>query len=172
MKSFTPPTKLKYERLNDSGSMIHFKKKREEKPFIPIAPMIDVVFLLLIYFMVSASLHRQEADISFQLPGIVEQSEPLEMPDEQIVEIGAEGRVVVNDYTYDFPGAPRFIELASMLKRYKEASDSTRTEARVTIAPDESVTHQIIVKVMDACALAGIENVNFALDEEDFGLGF
>ena len=136
--------------------------------------MIDVVFLLLIYFMVSASLHRQEADISFQLPGVVEQNEPLTMPDEQVVEINSQGRVMVNDYTYDFPGAPRFMELASMLKRYKEASDATRTEARVIIAPDETVRHQTIVKVLDACALAGIENVNFALGlgDEDFGLGY
>ena len=152
--------------------MIKPRKKPPLKPFIPMAPMIDVVFLLLIYFMVSASLHRQEADISFQLPGVVEQSEPLEMPDEQVVEISAQGQVVVNDYAYDSPGAARFIELASMLKRYQEASNSTRTEARVTIAPDDSVTHQTIVKVMDACALAGIENVNFALGDEDFSGGF
>jgi len=151
--------------------MILLKKKTGPKPSIPIAPMIDVVFLLLIYFMVSASLHRQEADISFQLPGVVEQSEPLAMPDEQVVEISAQGRVVVNDYAYDFPGAPRFMELASMLKRYKEASDATRTEARVTIAPDGAVTHQTIVKVLDACALAGIESVNFALGEEDISGG-
>ncbi len=152
--------------------MILLKKKTGPKPSIPIAPMIDMVFLLLIYFMVSASLHRQEADISFQLPGVVEQSEPLAMPDEQVVEISAQGRVVVNDYAYDFPGAPRFMELASMLKRYKEASDATRTEARIIIAPDETVTHQTIVKVLDACALAGIESVNFALGEEDFALGY
>ena len=45
---------------------------------MPIAPMIDVVFLLLIYFMVSATLQRQEADISFGLPGTVEQADPLD----------------------------------------------------------------------------------------------
>ncbi len=168
IKSFTPPIKTGCEAHPIVVQlMILSQKKPSFKPSIPIAPMIDVVFLLLIYFMVSASLHRQEADISFQLPGLVEQSEPLEMPDEQVIEISDQGRVVVNDFTYDHPGAPRFIELASMLKRYKAASDSTRTEARVTIAPEPSVTHQTIVKVMDACGLAGIENVNFALGDEE-----
>ena len=65
---------------------------RRRKPAIPraqlqIAPMIDVVFLLLIYFMVSASLARQEADLSFQLPGSLIQSTPLDIPDEPIIVI-------------------------------------------------------------------------------------
>ncbi|MEC7274665.1 MAG: biopolymer transporter ExbD, partial [Verrucomicrobiota bacterium] len=56
------------------------KKQVQGKPQIPIAPLIDAVFLLLIYFMVTSSLERQEADISFELPGTVEQEEPLEIP--------------------------------------------------------------------------------------------
>ena len=52
---------------------------------LPIAPMIDVAFLLLLYFMVSATLQKQEADISFSLPGRIQQDEAIEMPDEQIV---------------------------------------------------------------------------------------
>ena len=79
--------------------------KPAPKPQMQIAPMIDCVFLMLIYFMVSATLQRQEADISFQLPGVVEQSEPLDMPDEQIIEIRSYGQVVVNEYSYDSPEA-------------------------------------------------------------------
>ena len=127
--------------------------------------MIDCVFLLLFYFMVSASLDRQEADISFQLPGTVEQSEPLEFPDEQIIEI-RDGRILVNNYAYDSPSAPRYSNLATMLARYKQASEANKTEATITIAPEDTVVHQIIVKVMDACSIAGITNVNFALEQD------
>lgn len=146
--------------------MIRRKKKPEEKVTIPIAPMIDCVFLLLIYFMVSSTLQRQEADISFQLPGTVEQDEPLEMPDEQIIEISGEGQVIVNDYQYDTPVSPRFVELASMLTRFREASDANQVEARVTISPSDGTAHQTIVRVMDAVSLAGIEAVNFSFGEE------
>lgn len=128
--------------------------------------MIDVVFLLLIYFMVSSTLERQEADLSFQLPGSVEQEEPLDLPDEQIVEIRDGGQVVVNDYSYDSPEASRLEELAAMLTRFHEASAANKVEAIVTISPAESVAHSQIVKVMDACSLAGIEAVNFALGDE------
>lgn len=131
-----------------------------------IAPMIDCVFLLLIYFMVSSTIDKQEADLSFQLPGVVEQTESLNMPDEQIIEIRADGQVIVNEFPYDSPGARRFTELATLLKRFKQASDSNKVDAIVTIAPDEAVQHQTIVRVMDACGAAGIKAVNFSLGDD------
>jgi biopolymer transport protein ExbD len=123
-------------------------------------------FLLLIYFMVSSTLERQEADLSFQLPGTVEQAEPLELPDEQIIEIRPDGQVVVNDYPYDKPDAVRLNELASMLTRFHEASRANKVDAIVTISPADAVAHAQIVKVMDACSIAGIEAVNFALGDD------
>ena len=57
-----------------------------EKVGLQIAPLIDVVFLLLIYFMVSSSLKRSEADLGLSLPGQVKQTESVAMPDEQIIE--------------------------------------------------------------------------------------
>ncbi|MGJ8652123.1 MAG: ExbD/TolR family protein [Opitutaceae bacterium] len=146
--------------------MAKLKKKSEEKVGIPIAPMIDVVFLLLIYFMVSSTMEQQEADLSFQLPGSVEQEEPLDLPDEQIIEIREGGQVIVNDYPYDAPEASRLNELAAMLTRFREASSANKVEAIVTISPADSVAHARIVKVMDACSQAGIEAVNFALGDE------
>lgn len=145
---------------------IQLRKKRHPPAAFQIAPMIDVVFLLLIFFIVSSTLEKQEADISFQLPGVAEQSEALDLPDEQIIEITAEGQVVVNEYNYDSPAATRLVELTAMLTRFKQASDANKVEAIVTIAPADAVRQQIVVRVMDACARAGIEGVNFALGDE------
>lgn len=144
-------------------AMAKLRKKPEEKSSIPIAPMIDVVFLLLIYFMVSSTLARQEADLSFQLPGSVEQDEPMDLPDEQIIEIQDSGQVLVNDFAYDSPEDSQFKELAAMLSRFKEASAANKVDAIVTISPGDNVAHAQIVKVMDACSVAGVEAVNFAL---------
>lgn len=145
--------------------MILRKKRPEPKPSIPIAPMIDVVFLLLLYYLVTSTLEKQEADISFQLPGVVEQSEPLEMPDEQIVEIDDEGQVVVNEYAYDSPEAHRLLELTAMLTRFKQASDANKVEALVTLAPSDGTSHQVVVRVMDACSQAGIKGINFSVGD-------
>ena len=155
-----PPTSPRAE-------MARLKKKPQPKPSIPIAPMIDIVFLLLMYYLVTSTLEKQEADISFQLPGVVEQTESLEMPDEQIIEIDDAGQVVVNEYTYDSPASNRFLELTGMLARFKEASDANKVEALVTIAPSEGTTHQMIVKVMDACSTAGIKGINFSIGEDE-----
>jgi len=145
--------------------MPRLKKKPEERPQIPIAPLIDAVFLLLIYFMVTSSLERQEADISFELPGTVEQDEPLELPDEQVIEIRADGQVIVNEYPYDNPSAERLIELQAMLTRLQEASVANKTTTQVTISPASATRHAVIIRVMDAVSAAGITGVNFAIEE-------
>lgn len=132
-----------------------------------MAPMIDVVFLLLIYFMVGATMQKQEADIAFELPGVVEQAAPLNLPDEQIIEITESGQVIVNEFPYDSPESVRLLELTGMLLRFKEASVANKIDALVTIAPHDSVPHQIIVRVMDACTLAEITSVNFSFNLEE-----
>lgn len=146
--------------------MPKLRKQTAPRPVIPIAPMIDCVFLMLIYFMVTSSLEKQEADIAFQLPGVVEQTDPVELPDEQIIELTEGGQAIVNEYRYDTPQAGRFAELAAMLTRFKQASDANKVECIVTIAPSDATSHQMIVKAMDAISLAGIDNVNFALGED------
>ena len=139
-------------------------RKRKGVMGLPIAPMIDVVFLLLIYFMVSSTIKKQEADLSFSLPGIVAQAEPLEIPDEQVIEILKNGQAVVNDFAYDAPDRSEYVELAAMLSRFREASLSNGVEARITIAPEDEARHEAIVKVMDACSRAGVTAVTFAMD--------
>ena len=136
--------------------------RSDEKVSIPIAPMIDVVFLLLIYFMVASSLEKQEADLSFQLPGLAPPDSPIEMLDDLIVEIGQNGQIVVNDYLYDTPESGELNELRAMLTRYVFTCRSNQTTPFVTIAPESLAIHAAIVKTMDACSAAGVESVRFA----------
>jgi len=142
------------------------RRSFDEKVEIPITPMIDAVFLLLIFFMVTSTLHRQEADISFALPGVAEQSEPVEIPDEQIIEIYANGSVLLNDLEYDTPESRDLPQLVQMLTRFKATADASKVEAMITVAPEDSVKQQRVVDVLNACAAAEIENVTFATDAE------
>ena len=71
------------------------KDLMEERTELPIAPLIDVVFLLLIYFMVVASLRPQEADLGITLPGTILQSKAVNMPDEQIIDVHPDYRVML-----------------------------------------------------------------------------
>lgn len=141
------------------------RKTFEDKLEIPITPMIDAVFLLLIFFMVTSTLHRQEADISFSLPGVAQQSEPVEIPDEQVVEILNDGSVLLNDLEYDSPDDDELPELRRMLERFKETTAANKVEAMITIAPADKVRQQRVVDVLNACAAAKIQNVTFAVGE-------
>ncbi len=146
--------------------MRKFRQKSYPKVSIPLTPMIDIVFLMLIYFLVSASLNKQEADIVFQLPGLLEQSETLDIPDDLIINITSEGNIVVNDFTYDTIKNTRYSKLTQMLIRHKQSCDANKTMTGVTIDPASNVTHQTIIKVMDCCSISEVSNVNFALKDD------
>lgn len=129
-----------------------------ERVDVPITPMIDCVFLLLIFFMVSSTLHRQETDIGLTLPGTVAQGEPLALPDEQRIQILPDGSILLNEAAYALE------ELETVLVRFAQASRLAGTDAMVIIEADDAARHQRVVDVLNACAAAGVENVSFAAD--------
>lgn len=120
-----------------------------------MGPMIDMVFLLLVFFMVSAKPVKQEADIGIGLPGALAQEAAVDIPEEVMVQIDATGAVVVNEQKLEMP------DLRNMLKRFKESAEANRTDALVSLAPDDAVPHQRLVDVLDACAAAGVTGVTF-----------
>lgn len=137
----------------------------EEKAELQIAPLIDVVFLLLIYFMVTAALIKKEADMSVSLPGQVEQTEPVDMPDEQIIDILHDGRVLLNNRFYGEDGERELPGLEETLIRYREASESLGSKALITIQPEDDTRHERVIDVLNACAGAGIKNLTFGMGE-------
>lgn len=135
---------------------------QDEKVSLQIAPLIDVVFLLLIYFMVTASLVKKEADISFMLPARVDQTQPIDMPIEVLIEIAASGDVVLEGMI--FPAADRQLDtLVVRLLEFREAASSTASELIVNILPANEVLHGRIIDVMNACAAAKVKNTSFSM---------
>jgi biopolymer transport protein ExbD len=133
---------------------------------LQIAPMIDVCFLLLFFYIVTSKPVKPEADLSLTLPGTVAQEQALDLPDEQRIEIQANGQVVLNDMPFDQPDSVEMPQLALTLKRFKEACDANQSDPMVTLVVDDAVIHQRIVDVMNLCAAAGVHGVSFAITEE------
>ena len=127
-----------------------------------MGPMIDMVFLLLVFFMVTAKPVKQESDISLGLPGTVAAEESIELPDEQRIRIEDDGRIVLNDTTLGEPGDAQLDILVATLKRFKEAADANKAEALVTLDAADNTTQQRIVDVLNACARADITGVTFS----------
>jgi biopolymer transport protein ExbD len=141
---------------------MRLRKKDVQTVEMQMGPMIDMVFLLLVFFMVSAKPVKQESDINIGLPGTVAQEETLEIPDEQRIQIQPNGQVVLNDQPMDSPASAEMPALLSTLKRFKESADSNKTEALITIDAADAANHERIVQVLNACAQAKITGVTFA----------
>ena len=131
-----------------------------------MGPMIDMVFLLLVFFMVSAKPITPESDIPIGLPGQVAQEESVDIPDEARILIRQDGQVVLNDQLLDAPDTRQMPELVAVLKRFKESADNAKADALVTVAPHDAVPHQRLVDVLNACAEAEITGVSMAAYQE------
>jgi biopolymer transport protein ExbD len=137
------------------------KHVEEAKLELQIAPLIDVVFLLLIYFMVTAALIKKEGDISFMLPANIAQEDVVEIPVEVLIEIGVDGTVQVEGMR--FSASDRNLEsLVGQLAGLKAIAASQHSPFFVNILPNQDALHERIIDVMDACAAAGVKNLSFS----------
>ncbi|MBL7016822.1 MAG: biopolymer transporter ExbD, partial [Kiritimatiellales bacterium] len=133
----------------------------EGKVELQIAPLIDVVFLLLIYFMVTASLIKKEGDISFVLPASVSQPEKMDVPVEVLIEIDADGTVVLEGMT--FPWEDRDLgDLVNHIRGLKQIALSQKAPFFVNLIPERAALHKRVIDVMDACAAAEVDNLTFS----------
>lgn len=126
-----------------------------------IAPLIDVVFLLLIYFMVTAALVKKEGDISFALPGASSPVTPASVPTEAIIEIEADGTVIMEGMR--FPNSDEKLrELGSHIKGLKKMAESQGSTFFVNIMPHRNAVHKRVIEVMDSCAAADVKSLTFS----------
>ena len=126
-----------------------------------IAPMIDVVFVILLFFIVSASDIQVENAHVTKLPGTVETQSDTPMPDEIAISIEDDGQVFLNDDPLDTHEAKMLPELASNLNQLRESSEASKSEVLVTIYANELARYERVVDVLDAMSRAKITNVSF-----------
>lgn len=117
-----------------------------------LAPMIDVVFLLLCFFVTSQLFAQWEAEIDVALPTAKTGQTPQRLPGEIILNILKDGSVIVNGRLLNDP------ELSDMLKRLAELFPGQP----VVIRADRQTAYENVVNVLDRCREADIWNISFA----------
>ena len=132
-----------------------------------IAPMIDVVFVIMLFFMVMAGAVRIENELNTQLPGTASTTDSTDFVDEQIINISDNGAVALNDEEFDSPQSKELPQLKATLMRLKQNADAAKTPAVVTIVSDEQAKYSRTIDVLDALAVAKIDNVTFTISEEE-----
>lgn len=123
-----------------------------DEPQLELTPLIDVVFQLLVFFMIATSFREPESALGVELPAAASSSErPLEP---LVIDVLRDGRVRIGAREL----APEQLgsELAGALR-------AARPDARapVTLRGDRLARHEDIVRVLDACRAAGV--ARFAL---------
>ena len=130
-----------------------FKRHLREEPSINITPLIDVVFLLLIFFMVTTTFTR-ETRLAVNLPEA--DGEPVQdVPDQVEVLISQGG-------TYSINGRPLVnSRLETLMTGLEEVTQGNRDVSLLLIA-DAEATHQSVVTAMDAIGRSGFSRLSIA----------
>ncbi len=131
---------------------MNFRRQRKENLEINITPMIDVVFLLLIFFMVTTTFNR-ETELQIQLPE-AQGNEPVV---KKVVEvtIGASGTYFVNNEQVINT------EIATLKKAISDAAGN-QVKLPLVIAADAKSPHQSMISVLEAAGDLGFVHITFA----------
>lgn len=130
----------------------HFK----EEPTVDLTSLIDVVFLLLIFFMVSTTFERQ-ALLKVDLPEASEVEDQTEVPDSLELVIDDEGRMFLNDQ--------RLVNSdARTLRAAIQEQVGDNRGMPLILRADRETSHHHVVTAMDVAAQLGFSNLSIATD--------
>ena len=132
---------------------MNFRRRIRTEPMgFQIIPIVDVILLLLIFFVSTWTYAHWETELNITVPTAKEVTKTPRTPGEIIINVGRAGEVVLNRKTLTDD------ELRSVLVRIaKQFPDQP-----VIVRGDETTAYKFIVRVLDICRQADIWNVAFA----------
>ncbi len=116
---------------------------------LDLTPMIDVVFLLMIFFLVASKLEEADRYIDVVLPK-ASAARPLTS---QVLEF-----IVNIDRNGSYFAGAKPVELAQLQGLLKQAVADNPQKQKVVVRADENTAHKFVVAAMNACVQAGIDD--------------
>ena len=131
-------------------------ERKSRAPTLALTSMLDVIFLLLCFFVTSSVFSQWESEITIQLPSAKSSEEPDRLPGEIIANIARDGTVRVKGTEISLTelGA----KLAKIAKFYPGQA--------VIIRADKETSYESLVEVIDVCRGAGVWNFSLATANE------
>ncbi|MBV9998212.1 MAG: biopolymer transporter ExbD [Verrucomicrobia bacterium] len=117
-----------------------------------IAPMIDILLVVLVFFIVTWNFALTENELDVRVPSASKANEPQPYVGQVVINIRADGTIVVNRQPKTGP---------QLLQQLKKLAQLYPDQA-VIVRGDENVNYKHIVEVLDICRQADIWNVAFA----------
>lgn len=136
------------------------KKKAEnfedDEPGLDISSLIDVCFLLLIYFLVTSTLEPRESDLSMELP--TDSGAPSNIKIDPLkIRLTLAGEITIADQVM-----PDDKSMEAELDRYKQLTDATGSKPMVIVSADDQAKQQRFIDLMNALAQVGITTVTLS----------
>ncbi len=130
------------------------QRNRSKAPTLALTSMLDVIFLLLCFFVTVSVFSQWESEISIKLPNAKTAEAPERLPGEIIVNLAKDGGVSVNSVKLSLEelGA----RLAKVAKFYPGQP--------VIIRADKEVRYETLVKLIDTCRASDIWNFSLATE--------
>ena len=129
-----------------------FTSRQPPPVSIQLAPMIDILLLLLSFFIINYQFSKSETELNVSVPTAQEGAEPERVRGEIIINIVADGSIRVEGLAVD--RQQLLDKLAAIAKQFQNQP--------VRIRGDGAVPYQRIVEIIDTCQTAGIWNISFA----------
>ena len=129
------------------------KTHHDEQPTLNLTPMIDVVFLLIIFFMVGTKFTELERKIGLQVPEVSQAGALTAAPEKKVVNVYQDGNI-------DLDQQP--VTLAELTARLVEAR-SNYQDLGVLIRGDGQGTFQRVAEVLGACKQAGVAELGISV---------
>ncbi|MCA9132564.1 MAG: biopolymer transporter ExbD [Planctomycetales bacterium] len=121
----------------------------EELPSVNMTPMIDIVFLLIIFFMVGTQFTQREHEIELKLPGVGGLKAMVTPPVRREVSVTADGTILFEGQR--LTAAHLAQELKSMRARYPDL--------RISVRADAETRYQAVMTVLGAAQEAGVADI-------------
>jgi len=132
------------------------EKAGPHKPPFPLAAMVDIMFLLLLFFMLTSLYAEMEAELNITLPKSEEASAIERAVQDIIVNVKADGTYVINQIAYDAPQVDEI--LRALAKQYQGD--------HIIIRGDMEAKYDSIIQLLSLCTKYNIWNINFAVRKE------
>lgn len=147
------------------------KKKHRREPEsvhlgFQIAPMIDIVFVIMLYFMVQAAYIQVENELNLKLPGTIQPGMPVDVVEETNIQVLETGEILLNEGPVGAPDDSKLVELSATMIRLDESAKAAGSKTVVTIVAEEFAPYQRVIDVLSALSIARIQNVTFEVPPE------
>jgi biopolymer transport protein ExbD len=133
---------------------LKLQNRIKEEPTVDLTSLIDVVFLLLLFFMVSTTFEHQ-AVLKVNLPDASAVEAPVDLPERLELVIDANGLMFLNDRQL-MDSEARTIKAA-----FNEAAGDDR-DLPLILRADRETPHHFVITVMDVAAQLGFSNLSIA----------